>query len=82
MPGHDPLLRWLKLSQVLVTPACNPSYSEGRDQEDRSSKPARANSFARPYLKKKKTLSQKRASRVAQAVGPQFKSQYQKKKNG
>jgi hypothetical protein len=25
--------------------ACNPSYSGGRDQEDQSSKPARANSF-------------------------------------
>jgi hypothetical protein len=30
--------------QVLVAHACNPSYSGGRDQEDRSSKPAWANS--------------------------------------
>jgi hypothetical protein len=27
-----------------VAHACNPSYSEGRDQEDRGSKPAQANS--------------------------------------
>jgi hypothetical protein len=31
---------------------CNPSYSGGRDQEDRGSKPAQANSSARPYLEK------------------------------
>jgi hypothetical protein len=35
-----------------VAHTCNPSYSGGRDQEDCSSKPARANSFARPYLGK------------------------------
>jgi hypothetical protein len=36
----------LKLMQdwVLVTHACNPSYSGDRDQEDCSSKPAQANS--------------------------------------
>jgi hypothetical protein len=28
------------LSQVLVAPACNPSYSGGRDQEDDGSRPA------------------------------------------
>jgi hypothetical protein len=28
----------------LIAHACNPSYSEGRDQEDRGSKPAQANS--------------------------------------
>jgi hypothetical protein len=37
---------------VLVTHACNPTYSGGRDQEDRGLKPDRANSFARPYLEK------------------------------
>jgi hypothetical protein len=31
--------------QVLVTHTCNPSYSRGRDQEDRGSKPAHANSL-------------------------------------
>jgi hypothetical protein len=35
-----------------VAHTCNPSYSEGRDQEDRSSKPAQANSSTRPYLEK------------------------------
>jgi hypothetical protein len=37
------------MSQVLVAHAYNPSYPGGRDQEDRGSKPARAN---RPYLEK------------------------------
>jgi hypothetical protein len=37
---------------ALVAHVCNPSYSGGRDQEDRSSKPARANNSARPYLEK------------------------------
>jgi hypothetical protein len=32
--------------------ACNPSYSEGTDQEDRGSQPAWADSSARPYLEK------------------------------
>jgi hypothetical protein len=41
-----------KKSRVLVAHACNPSYSRGRDQEDRSSKPAQANKFMRPYLEK------------------------------
>jgi hypothetical protein len=36
-------------SQELVVHACNHSYSGGRDQEDRSSKPAQ---FERPYLEK------------------------------
>jgi hypothetical protein len=35
-----------------VAHACNPSYSGGRDQEDCGSKPALANSSARPYLQK------------------------------
>jgi hypothetical protein len=39
-------------SRALVAHVCNPSYSRGRDQEDRSSKPARENSFTRPYLEK------------------------------
>jgi hypothetical protein len=36
---------------VLVALTCNPSYSEGRDQEDQVSKPARANSFRDPISK-------------------------------
>jgi hypothetical protein len=32
--------------------ACNPSYSGGRDQEDRHSKPAQTNGLGDPILKK------------------------------
>jgi uncharacterized protein YdcH (DUF465 family) len=60
-----------------VAHTCNPSYSKGRDQEDHGSKPAWANSSWDPLLKKPFT---KRAGGVAQAVGPEFKSQYHKKK--
>jgi hypothetical protein len=35
-----------------VAHACNPGYSEGRDQEDGSSKPAQANSLKDLILKK------------------------------
>jgi hypothetical protein len=31
---------------------CNPSYSGGRDQKDRGSKPSQASISVRPYLKK------------------------------
>jgi hypothetical protein len=37
---------------VPVAHACNPSYSEGKDQEDRSSKPAWVNTSSAPILKK------------------------------
>jgi hypothetical protein len=37
---------------LLVAHVCNPSYSGGRNQEDRSSKPTQANSSTRPYLEK------------------------------
>jgi hypothetical protein len=37
---------------VLVAHACNPSYSEGRDQEYCSLKPAQANSFRDSISKK------------------------------
>jgi hypothetical protein len=60
-----------------VAHACNPSYSGGRDQEDHSSKPVQANSLQDPILK---NLSHKRAGRVAQGLGPEFKPQYHKKK--
>jgi hypothetical protein len=39
-------------SRTSVAHACNLSYWGVRDQEDCSSKPARANSSARPYLEK------------------------------
>jgi hypothetical protein len=61
-----------------VAHACNPSYTGGRDQEDYSLKPAKANRSQDPILKKKP--SQKRAGRVTQDVGPEFKPQYGKKK--
>jgi hypothetical protein len=35
-----------------VAHTCNPSYSGGRDQEDRGSKPAWANSLRNPFLEK------------------------------
>jgi hypothetical protein len=35
-----------------VAHTCNPSYSGGRDQEDRGLKPAQANSLRDPILKK------------------------------
>jgi hypothetical protein len=34
-----------QLNRALVTHACNPSYSGGRDQEDYSLKPAGENGF-------------------------------------
>jgi hypothetical protein len=46
-------------------------------QEDHSSKPAQGNILTRPYLK---NPSQKRAGGVDQGEGPEFKSQYHKKK--
>jgi hypothetical protein len=58
---------------------CNPSYSGGRDQEGHGLKTALANSFPRPYLKT--ILHKKRAGGVTQGVDPEFKPQYQKKKN-
>jgi hypothetical protein len=60
-----------------VAHSYNPSYSGGKDQEDHGSKPARANSSTRPYLKKKPL--QKRSGGVAQGSGPDFKPQYHKK---
>jgi hypothetical protein len=66
--------------QGTVAHACNPSYLGGRDQEDCGSKPARENSSARTYLKKKNP-SQKRDGGVAQGLGPEFKPQYRKKKS-
>jgi hypothetical protein len=65
-------------SQVLVTHACNPSYSGGRDQEDRGLNTPQADSSARPYLKKPWW-----AGGVAKGEGPEFKPPVppKKKKN-
>jgi hypothetical protein len=38
------------LGQVLVAPACNPTYLGGWDQEDHSLRPAHANSSRDPHL--------------------------------
>jgi hypothetical protein len=37
---------------ALLAHTCSPSYSGGRDQEDRGSKPAQANSLRDPIVKK------------------------------
>jgi hypothetical protein len=67
----------MRHSQALVAHTCNPSYSEGRDQEDCGSKPAQANSSWDLILR---NPSQKMAGGVAQDVGSEFKPQYRKKK--
>jgi hypothetical protein len=61
-----------------VAHACNPSYSGGREQEGHDLKPALANSSARPYLEK--PYHKNRTGGVAQGEGPEFKTQYCKKK--
>jgi hypothetical protein len=67
-----------------VAHACNPRYLVGRDQEDHSSKPAQANSLRKTtYLEKlylEKNHHKKRAGRVVQGIGPEFKPQYRKLK--
>jgi hypothetical protein len=60
-----------------VPNTCNPSYSGGREQEDRGSKPAQTNSSQELISK---ILNTERAGGVAQGIGPEFKSQYRKKK--
>jgi hypothetical protein len=65
-------------SWVPVAHVCNPSYSGGRDQEDHGLKLAQVNSLWDPISK---NPSQKRGGGVAQDVGPEFKSQYHKKKS-
>jgi hypothetical protein len=67
-----------KLSWAPVAHTYNPSYSGGRDQEDRSLKPAQAYSSVRAYLKK--SLSYKWAGGVAEGEGPEFNPKYHKKK--
>jgi hypothetical protein len=60
-----------------VAHAYNPSYSGGRDQEDRGPKSTQANSSVRPYLEE--PFKKNRAGGVTQGGGPEFKSQYLKK---
>jgi hypothetical protein len=60
-----------------VAHTCNLSYLGGRDQEDQGSKAAWTNSSQDPISK---NPSQKRADRVAQGIGPEFKPQHHTKK--
>jgi hypothetical protein len=60
-----------------VAHTCNPSYSEGKDQEDHSSNPTQANSAQDPISKIPIT---KMTGGVAQGEGPEFKPQHCKKK--
>jgi hypothetical protein len=54
-----------------VAHSYNPSYLEGRDQEDCGSKSAQANSLPlRPYLRKNHPKN--RAGGMAQGAGPEF----------
>jgi hypothetical protein len=65
-------------SQTLVTHTYNPSFSRGRDQEDRGSKPAQANSLKDSFLKNTNNNNNKkiqnRDGKVAQ--DPEFKPEY------
>jgi hypothetical protein len=63
-------------SRAPVAHTCNPSYSGNRDQEDQGSKLAWANSSRNPIAKKQQQKKTKRADRVAQGVGPEFKPQH------
>jgi hypothetical protein len=66
------------LSQAPVAHACNPSYSEGRDQEDHGLKPAQANSSG-DFISQN-PITKIWAGRVAQSEGPEFNPQHCKKK--
>jgi hypothetical protein len=53
--GGEQCQQEIAILQAPVTHACNSSYSRGRDQEDRSLKPAWANSSQDPILKNPNT---------------------------
>jgi hypothetical protein len=65
------------MSLVPVAHTCKPSYSGGRDQEDSSSKPAQANSWQDPILKKTIT---KRAGGVGSRCRPSVQTPVPPKK--
>jgi hypothetical protein len=56
-----------------VAYACNPSYSGCRDEEDRGSKLAQANSLRDPILKNPITKKGEGSGGITQGVGPEFK---------
>jgi hypothetical protein len=72
-------LRNLVFSWVLVAHACNPSYSGGRDQEDRGSKSDQTNSFRNPISKKKKKSQKQDCVEWLKVEGSEFKPQHRKK---
>jgi hypothetical protein len=61
-----------------VAHACNPNYSGGRDQEDRSSKPAKTNTSGDPILKK---IFHKKGLVEWLKVKAEFKLKYCKEKH-
>jgi hypothetical protein len=63
---------------MLVAHTCNPSYSGGRDQEDQVQSQSRQINSSQDLILKKPL--QKMAGGVVPGVGPEFKSQYLKKK--
>jgi hypothetical protein len=62
---------------VLVAHTCNPSYSGDRHQEDGSSNQPRQIVSPDPISK---TIHKNKTVGLAQGEGPEFKSQYCKKK--
>jgi hypothetical protein len=56
--GNSMISQGMPRSQTMVAHAYNPNYSGGRDQEDCSSKSAKANSLRDPISKKKKGLAE------------------------
>jgi hypothetical protein len=60
-----------------VAVACNPSYSGGRDQEERGSKPAPAKQFGN-HLSRKKTLPQKKGWWSGSRGRPQYRKERKK----
>jgi hypothetical protein len=89
LPGHHEVTTFASLCMMfapniktsgaswgLVTHACNPTYSGGRDQEDHGWSPAWANRSIVCEALYWKKLSQKRKSGVVQGVDPEFQPQY------
>jgi hypothetical protein len=66
------------MGRALVAHACNPSYSEGPDQENLCSKPAWTNSSQ--DLISKNPFTKKGWWSTAQGVGSVFKSQYHRER--
>jgi hypothetical protein len=65
-----------------VAHACDPSYSEDRDQDARGLKPAQKNILQNPISKKPITKKENKrgAGGVAPGIGPEFNPQHTHKK--